>query len=243
MTLSAEESARYARHLVLKGIGGSGQQRIKAASVLVIGAGGLGSPVIAYLAAAGVGRLGIADPDVVSVSNLQRQFLHRDADKGLPKTESAARFAAATNPHVEITRHPVAIDAANAAALIGSYDLVAEGTDSFAAKRAVAEACQAAEIPLVTGALGQFDGALTTLMPYRDGNPRFADLYPQAPSPQESPPCEIAGVLNVLPGIVGAMMANEALKLIAGYGTPLVGKLLVYSARSGETTLMRYNRA
>lgn len=242
MTLSPAQSARYARHLVLKGIGGAGQQKISSAKVLVVGAGGLGSPLVAYLAAAGVGVLGIADPDSASLSNLQRQILFSDADEGLPKTQGAERFVAGLNPHVKTITHPIALDAANAEEIVAGYDIVLEGTDDFAAKRAIADACERAKIPLVTGALGQFDGSLTVLMPYRDGNPRFADLFPVAPSPEDSPPCELAGVLNVLPGIIGTMMANEALKLIAGYGEPLVGKLLVYSARTGETTVLKYSR-
>jgi molybdopterin-synthase adenylyltransferase len=243
MTLTPAESARYARHLVLKGVGGAGQQKIKAARVLVVGAGGLGSPVIAYLAAAGVGTLGVADPDTVSVSNLQRQIIFREDDKGRLKTQGVDRFVTGINSSIHPLTHPFGLDSGNVAGIIAGYDLVIEGTDSFETKRVVAGACEAAEIPLVTGALGQFDGSLTILMPYRDNNPRFADLYPNAPSPEESPPCELAGVLNVLPGIIGTMMANEALKLIAGYGEPLVGKLLVYSARSGETTVMRYRRS
>lgn len=242
MTLSPAQSARYARHLVLKGIGGAGQQKISSAKVLVVGAGGLGSPVIAYLAAAGVGVLGVADPDSVSLSNLQRQILFSDADEGRPKTQSAVRFVAGLNPHVKTVPHPLALDAANAREIIAGYDIVLEGTDDFAAKQAIANACESAKIPLVTGALGQFDGSLTVLMPWREKNPRFADLFPVAPSPEDSPPCELAGVLNVLPGVIGTMMANEALKLIAGYGAPLTGKLLVYSARSGETTVLRYGK-
>lgn len=242
MTLTTAESARYARHLVLKGLGGSGQQKIKAARVLVVGAGGLGSPAIAYLAAAGVGVLGIADPDSVSLSNLQRQILFSDADEGLLKTQGAQRFVAGLNPHVKTVPHPIALDTANADEIVSGYDIVLEGTDSFAAKQALADACERARIPLVTGALGQFDGSLTVLMPYREQNPRFGDLFPVAPAPEDSPPCELAGVLNVLPGILGTMMANEALKLIAGYGEPLTGKLLVYSARSGETTTLKYAR-
>lgn len=235
-------SERYARHIVLKGIGGIGQQKIGAARVLVIGAGGLGSPVIAYLAAAGIGTLGIADPDQVSVSNLQRQIIHRTDDSGTSKTASAERFANDLNPAVNVVRHDLAITPDNVREVIEGYDLVVEGTDSFETKRVVAEACAVAEIPLVLGALGPFDGSLTVLAPYQNESPRFSDLYPNTPSTEESPPCELAGVLNVLPGIIGTMMANEALKLIAGYGEPLIGKLLVYAARSGETSVMRYRR-
>ncbi|WP_196260367.1 HesA/MoeB/ThiF family protein [Pelagibacterium limicola] len=243
MTLSPAESARYARHLVLKGVGGAGQQKISRSRVLVVGAGGLGSPVIAYLAAAGVGTLGVADPDTVSVSNLQRQILYGEANGGQPKTAGAEAFVGRINPHVRFVAYPVGVDPEIAAEIVAGYNLVIEGTDSFETKRAVADACARARVPLVMGALGQFDGSLTVLMPYAGANPSFADLYPETPGPEDSPPCELAGVLNVLPGIVGTMMANEALKLIAGYGQPLVGKLLVYSARSGETTILRYGRA
>lgn len=247
MSLSREETARYARHIVLKDMGGAGQQRLKSARVLVVGAGGLGSPVIAYLAAAGLGHMTIADPDTVSVSNLQRQIVHRTGDAGLPKAESAVRFVAALNPHVVARAEITALDASNAAAILAGHDLVIEGTDSFAARQAIAAACEAAELPLVTGAIGQFDGALTVLAPHLADaagvcNPRFADLYPVAPRPDEAPACETVGVLGVLPGIVGAMMANEAIKLITGIGAPLIGKLLVYSARSGETTVLRYKQ-
>lgn len=247
MAFSREETARYARHIVLKDMGGPGQQRLKSAKVLVVGAGGLGSPVIAYLAAAGVGHLTLADPDTVSVSNLQRQILFRTADDGLPKAESAARFVAEINPHVTALAEPRALDAENADALVAGHDLVIEGTDSFAARQLVAAACEKAGVTLVTGAVGQFDGSLTVLAPHLTDatgvqNPRFSDLYPVAPRPEDSPACETVGVLGVLPGIVGTMMANEAIKFLTGIGTPLIGKLLVYSARSGETTVLRYKR-
>lgn len=247
MALSGDEAARYARHIVLKDMGGAGQQKLKNARVLIVGAGGLGAPVIAYLAAAGIGTLGVVDPDKVSLSNLQRQIIHGDDTIGSAKTKSAQDFVARINPFVRYLNHQIELDATNAGSIIANYDLVVEGTDDFASKQTVSQACEAAKIPLVTGALGPFDGTLTVLMPYarnalgRD-NPRFSDLYPVAPDPKDSPPCEIAGVLNVLPGIIGTMMANEALKLIAGYGAPLVGKLLVYSARTGESHILDYRR-
>lgn len=245
MSLSPEETRRYARHIVLKDMGGPGQQRLKSARVLVVGAGGLGSPVIAYLAGAGVGRLTILDPDTVDVSNLQRQVIYAAADAGRPKAERARVYAEALNPHAAVAAVIEKIDDGNAGALVAGHDIVVEGTDSFAAKRAVAQACAAAGIPLITGALGQFDGTLTVLAPFlADAGgrpyPGFEALYPVAPRPEDSPPCEEVGVLNVLPGIVGAMMANEAIKWIAGIGEPLLGKLLLYSARSGETRVMRY---
>lgn len=242
MSLTPEESARYARHIVLKDIGGVGQQKIHAAKVVVVGAGGLGSPIIAALSAAGMGQITVVDPDTVSLSNLQRQFIHRTADKDSLKVESAARFATDLNPHVDMRPIVAKLEAANADALIAGHDLVVEGSDSFATRVVVAEACERAGVPLVTGAVGQFDGSLTVIAPHVAGNPRFSDLYPEPPSLQDSPPCELAGVLSVLPMIIGAMMANEVLKLITGFGPVLVGRLLMYSARSGETTLLRYGR-
>lgn len=245
MSLSQDEARRYARHIVLKDMGGTGQQKLKSARVLIVGAGGLGSPVIAYLAGAGVGHLTILDPDSVEVSNLQRQVIYTTADAGHAKAERAAAQARALNPHVTVSAVTAAVDATNAADLIAGHDLVVEGTDAFAAKKAVADACATAQVPLVTGALGQFDGSLTVLAPFACDDagapyPSFDTLYPAAPRPADSPPCELAGVLNVLPGIVGTMMANEAVKWIAGIGEPLLGRLLLYSARTGETRIMRY---
>jgi adenylyltransferase/sulfurtransferase len=245
VALSAAQSARYARHIVLKDMGGAGQQRLSAAHVAVVGAGGLGVPVIAYLGGAGIGRLTIIDPDTVSLSNLSRQVIYSDADLDLPKAEAAARFAAKLNPEIDPSAHVVSLTPDNARTLLSGADLVVEGTDNFATKRAVAAACADLEIPLVTGALGPFDGAVTVLAPFlkrEDGIhwPDFAALYPVDPTPQDSPPCELVGVLNVLPGIVGTMMANEAIKYLAGFGEPLLGKLLIYSARTGESRIMRY---
>jgi len=243
--LTPTQSARYARHIVLKDMGGAGQQRLSAAHVVIVGAGGLGVPVIAYLAGAGIGRLTIIDPDTVSLSNLSRQVIYADADLEAPKAEAAARFAARLNPEIDVSARIEHLTPENAKTLLASADLVVEGTDSFAAKRAVAAACADLKIPLVTGALGPFDGSVTVLAPYitrEDGTywPDFEKLYPVDPTPEDSPPCELVGVLNVLPGIVGTMMANEAIKYLAGFGEPLLGKLLLYSARSGESRIMRY---
>lgn len=247
MPLSEAETRRYARHIVLKDMGGAGQQRLRSARVLVVGAGGLGCPVIAYLAAAGVGTLGVVDADTVALSDLHRQIVYAEAEIGAAKTEAAGRFVARINPHVRYVPHHLRLDADNAGALVSGYDLVVEGTDDFATRQAVADACAGAEIALVTGAVAQFDGALTVLAPHLCGaggepNPTFGCLYPDAPAPGDSPPCEVAGVLGVLPGVVGTMMANEAIKWIAGIGTPLIGRLLIYSARSGETRILRYRR-
>ncbi|WP_421951888.1 HesA/MoeB/ThiF family protein [Pelagibacterium sp.] len=245
MALTPAQSARYARHIVLKDMGGAGQQRLSAGHVAVIGAGGLGVPAIAYLAGAGIGRLTIIDPDSVSLSNLARQVIYTDADLDKPKAEAAARFAARLNPEIAPSAHVTSLAPDNAGTLLSGVDLVVEGTDNFAAKRAVAKACADLKVPLVTGALGPFDGSVTVLAPYatrEDGShwPDFAALYPVDPTPEDSPPCELVGVLNVLPGIVGAMMANEAIKYLAGFGEPLLGKLLIYSARTGESRMMRY---
>lgn len=245
MALTPGQSARYARHIVLKDLGGAGQQRLSAAHVAVVGAGGLGAPVIAYLAGAGIGRLTIIDDDTIAVSNLGRQVIYRDADIGQSKAETAARFAMALNPEIAAIARVERLDASSAERLLGAPDLVIEGTDSFAAKRLVAEVCRDRSIPLVMGALGPFDGSVTVFAPHlrrEDGTPwpGFERLYPADPDPEDSPPCELVGVVNVLPGVVGTMMANEAVKWIAGYGTPLLGKLLIYSARTGESRIMGY---
>jgi len=237
MALSPEETRRYARHLVLKGIGGEGQQRLKAAKVLVIGAGGLGAPVIAYLAAAGIGTIGVVDDDTVSLSNLQRQFIHRGADGGIAKTDSAARFVADLNPHVELSPRQVRIVADNAAELLAGHDLVLDGTDDFATRRIIADAAEAGRQPLVSGAVSMWDGQVTVFAP---GGPRFADLYPVAPSPEDVPSCEAVGVLGPVTGVIGTLMAMEAIKLLTGAGTPLVGRLLLYDGRAARFTELEY---
>ena len=236
-SFSAEETRRYARHLVLKGMGGAGQQKLKSARVLVVGAGGLGSPVIAYLAAAGVGTLGIADDDAVSISNLQRQIVHTTARDGQDKTESAAHFVAALNPHVEVEPLTLRIGETNADALVGGYDVVIDGSDSFETRRVVAGAAARAGKPLVMGAVSMFDGQVTTILP--DG-PQFSDLYPEAPDPGDLPACEIVGVLGAVTGVIGTLMAMEAIKLITGLGSPLAGRLLLYDGRQAAFTELRY---
>ncbi|WP_417578870.1 HesA/MoeB/ThiF family protein [Pelagibacterium sp.] len=245
MALTPAQSARYARHIVLKDMGGAGQQRLSAAHVVIVGAGGLGVPIIAYLAGAGIGRLTIIDPDTVSLSNLARQVIYSDADLDRPKADAAARFATRLNPEIETATYIESLSPGNARSLLAGADLVIEGTDSFSAKRGVATACAELKIPVITGALGPFDGSITVLAPYAeraDGTnwPTFDSLYPVDPTPEDSPPCELVGVLNVLPGIIGTMMANEAIKWLAGFGEPLLGRLLLYSARTGETRTMRY---
>ncbi|MEO5807089.1 molybdopterin-synthase adenylyltransferase MoeB [Devosia sp.] len=237
MIFTPDETRRYARHLVLKGMGGPGQQALKAAKVLVVGAGGLGSPVIAYLTAAGIGTLGIVDNDTVSLSNLQRQVLHTVGGIGSGKVQSAANFAAALNPHVTVTSHAVRFEPDNATGLIADYDLVIDGTDNFATRLSIATACEAAGKPLISGAVSMYDGQLTVFLP--DG-PRFADLYPASPDDADLPSCEATGVLGPLTGIIGTLMAMEAIKLITGIGTPLVGRLLMYDGRDARFTELTY---
>ncbi|MDP1731455.1 MAG: molybdopterin-synthase adenylyltransferase MoeB [Devosia sp.] len=238
MPLSPEETRRYARHLVLRGVGGEGQQKLKAARVLVVGAGGLGSPVIAYLAAAGVGTLGIVDHDRVSLSNLQRQIVHTTAAAGTPKAESAGAFVASLNPHVRSVAHNERFTDANSSALVAAYDLVIDGTDNFATRLAVAEAAETFEKPLVSGAVSMFDGQVTVFM---SGGPRFRDLYPTDPDEADLPACEIVGVLGAVTGVVGTLMAMEAIKLITGLGEPLVGRLLLYDGRAARFTELAYD--
>jgi molybdopterin/thiamine biosynthesis adenylyltransferase len=232
MMFDPEETRRYARHLVLKDIGGTGQQKLKAAKVLVVGAGGLGSPVIAYLAAAGIGTIGIADHDTVSLSNLQRQIVHGTGDVGKAKAASAAEFATAINPYPRVVPHIVRLDAANAAELLSGYDLVLDGTDDFETRRILAAAVEAAAIPLVAGAVSMWDGQITV---FARGK-RFADLYPVTPAPEDLPSCEAVGVLGPVTGVIGTLMAMEAIKLITGAGEPLIGRLLLYDGRSARFT-------
>jgi molybdopterin/thiamine biosynthesis adenylyltransferase len=237
--LSPDETRRYARHLVLKGFGGPGQQKLKAARVLVIGAGGLGSPVAAYLAAAGVGTLGMVDHDTVGISNLQRQVVHRTEDVGAPKTQSAAGFVARLNPHVDVVAHTTRLDPANAAELAQGYHLMIDGSDNIATRAASATAAEAAGIPLVSGAVSMFDGQVTVFLP-EEGRPKFSDLYPELPREEDLPSCEMVGVLGAVTGVIGTLMAMEAIKLITGIGEPLVGRLLLYDSRAARFSEVTY---
>jgi molybdopterin-synthase adenylyltransferase len=237
LALSPEETKRYARHLVLKGVGGEGQQRLKAAKVLVVGAGGLGSPVIAYLVAAGVGTIGVVDDDIVSLSNLQRQIIHTSAAQGAAKVASAQNFAAGLNPFVTIVPHEVRLTEENAAELVVGYDLVLDGTDNFTTRKIAADACEAAGKPLVSGAVSMFDGQVTV---FASGGPTFADLYPQDPDEVDLPACEVVGVLGAVTGVIGTLMAMEAIKLVTGLGEPLIGRLLLYDGRAARFTELAY---
>ena len=240
MSLNDDEIERYARHLVLPEIGGPGQQRLKNARVLVVGAGGLGAPLLQYLAAAGVGKIGIVDDDTVSLSNLQRQTIYGTWDVGARKAVVAADFIRRLNPHVVVEEHVTRIDPHNARALIAFYDVVAEGSDNFATRYAVSDTCYHEGKPVVMGALGRFDGSLTTIRAHEtapDGtpNPTYRCLFPDAPPPGTIPTCAEAGILGALPGMIGSLMALEVVRAITGFGEPLVGRLLL-----ADTLAMRF---
>lgn len=243
--LDAEELKRYARHLVLPEIGGAGQQRLKAARVLILGAGGLGSPVLMYLAAAGVGTIGIVDDDKVSLSNLQRQIVHTTETVDQPKAENAARIGHKINPHVAFEPHPLRLSEANAAGLIGAYDIVVDGSDNFETRYLLADLCAAMEKTLVTGAVGRFDGSVTVLQPWlkdaegRD-NPSYRDLFPEPPPQGTIPSCAEAGVIGALTGVIGSLQAMEVIKLITGAGEPLIGRLLLYDGLAARFETIRY---
>ncbi|TWG92374.1 molybdopterin/thiamine biosynthesis adenylyltransferase [Mesorhizobium sp. J18] len=244
--LSADELERYARHIVLPEIGGAGQQKLKRARVLVIGAGGLGAPVLQYLAAAGIGTLGIIDDDTVSLSNLQRQIIHDTASVGMLKIDSVRNSIERLNPHVTVEPHHLRLDRENAGPLVARYDLVVDGSDNFATRYAVADACAAEARPLVTGAVGRFDGSVTVLKPYESGpdgtsQPSYRDLFPEAPPEGVVPSCAEAGILGALTGVIGTLQAMEAIKLITGIGEPLVGRILLYDALSARFETMRYS--
>ena len=243
--LSQTELERYARHIVLAEIGGPGQQKLKKARVLVIGAGGLGSPVLQYLAAAGVGTLGVIDDDVVSLSNLQRQIIHDTGSVGMSKTESAGSALTRINPHVVLEKHATRIEADNAAELIAQYEIVADGSDNFATRYLMADQCAALEKPLVSAAVGRFDGSLTVLKPFETGedgtpNPGYRDLFPAPPPDGLLPSCAEAGIIGALTGVIGTLQAMEVIKLITGVGTPLIGRLLLYDALAARFDTIAY---
>ncbi|MBB4040515.1 adenylyltransferase/sulfurtransferase [Microvirga flocculans] len=245
MSLSPDEIDRYARHLVLRDVGGPGQRKLKAARVLVIGAGGLGAPLIQYLATAGIGTLGIVDDDTVSLSNLQRQVIHGTPDVGRLKVESAAEAVGRLNPHVKVELHATRLTPGNARDLVRDYDVVAEGSDNFETRYAVSDACFFEKKPLVTAALGQFDGSLTTIRAHEVGpdgrpNPTYRCLFPSPPPPGAIPTCAEAGILGALAGVMGSLMAMEVMREIVGFGEGLVGRLLMIDARAMRFDTVRY---
>ncbi|PPK95976.1 adenylyltransferase/sulfurtransferase [Kineococcus xinjiangensis] len=226
--LTAEEVRRYARHLLLPEIGREGQRRLKNARVLVVGAGGLGSPVLLYLAAAGVGTLGVVDDDVVDESNLQRQVVHATADVGRAKADSARETVSGVNPLVDVVLHRERLTPGNAAGIVAGYDLVLDGSDNFPTRYLVNDICTAAGVPCVWGAVLRFGGQVS--ISWEAHGPQYRDLYPAPPAPEDAPSCEEAGVLGAICGAVGSVMAAEAVKLITGAGRPLLGRLLVLDA-------------
>jgi adenylyltransferase/sulfurtransferase len=243
--LSPSEIERYARHIVLQDVGGPGQQRLKAARVLVVGAGGLGAPLLQYLAAAGVGTLGIADDDLVSLSNLQRQVLHGTPDVGRSKVDSAADAIERLNPHVMVEALPLRLDSLNARALVRDWDIVADGSDNFATRYAVSDACFHERKALVTAAVGSFDASLTTLRPFEQSttgspNPTYRCLFPAPPPAGTVPACAEAGVIGALTGLVGSMMALEVIREIVGFGEGLVGRLLLIDTMSMRFETVSY---
>jgi len=241
-SFSEAELERYARHIVLHDVGGPGQKALKNARVLVIGAGGLGAPVLTYLGAAGVGTIGVIDDDVVDVSNLHRQVIHRDADIGLPKVHSAAAAVVAQNPHVVMRPYQRRLTEEIAAELFAEYDIILDGTDNFETRYLVNRAAVQAGKPLISGALAQWEGQISVFDPAH-GAPCYQCIFPQAPEPGLAPSCAEAGVMGPLPGVIGAMMAGEAIKLITGAGSPLRGAMLIYDLLYAEARRIKLKPA
>jgi molybdopterin/thiamine biosynthesis adenylyltransferase/rhodanese-related sulfurtransferase len=238
--LTAAQRHRYARHLVLPGVGSVGQQRLLEAAVVIVGAGGLGSPAALYLAAAGVGRIGIIDDDAVDLSNLQRQILHSTPDAGQAKTVSAAARLAALNPGVEVIPVAERLGAGNALETLDGYDVIIDGTDNFATRYLINDASLHLRIPVVHGSVFRFEGQISVFAPYE--GPCYRCLFPEPPPADLSPNCTQAGVFGVLPGVIGTMQATEALKLLLGIGIPLVGKLLTYDGLDQSTHIVNFGR-
>ena len=244
---SSEEIDRYARHFVLSEIGGPGQQKLKSARILVLGAGGLGAPVLQYLAAAGVGTLRIVDDDVVSLSNLQRQIIHETSDLGEPKVESAGRTLSAINPHVVVEKRPVRLTEANADELLFGCDLAIDGCDNFDTRYLMADVCESRKVPLITSAVNRFDGTITTLKPWEEDesgkrNPGYRDIFPNKPEEGLVPSCAEAGVLGAMTGLMGSLLALEAIKELVGFGDGLVGRLLMVDGLSLRFQTIAYKR-
>jgi adenylyltransferase/sulfurtransferase len=238
--LDATQVDRYARHVVLEEVGPDGQGQLLDSSVLVVGAGGLGAPVLQYLAAAGVGTLGIVDDDVVERSNLQRQVIHADGDVGRPKVASAAAFVAALNPDVTVETYETRLDTGTIDAVgVTEYDVVVDASDNFPTRYLLSDYCRLQDVPLVHGAVYRFEGQATTLT--QDG-PCYRCLFPQAPAPGEVPNCATAGVLGILPGVIGSLQATEAVKLLLDIGEPLAGRLLFYDALDMSMETVTYRR-
>ncbi|MEI2703427.1 MAG: molybdopterin-synthase adenylyltransferase MoeB [Baekduia sp.] len=237
---SAEQKQRYSRHFLLPEVGPEGQQRLLDAKVLLLGAGGLGSPTALYLAAAGVGTIGIVDDDTVDVSNLQRQIIHTTDRVGVAKVDSAKAAIAALNPDVEVIGHPVRLDASNIVEIISGYDLIVDGVDNFPTRYLLNDASVRLKIPVISAAILGFEGQLSVFAPY--AGPCYRCLFPEPPPAELAPSCGANGVLGVLPGTMGLLQATEVIKLIIGAGDPLVGRLLIYDALAATTTELKIRR-
>ncbi len=240
MDFSEEQIQRYARHILLQEVGGIGQEKLLNAKVLVIGAGGLGSPVILYLAAAGVGTIGVVDDDKVDLSNLQRQIAHTSARIGTSKTSSAKEAVASINPDVKIIEHATRLNAANAVDLISGYDVIADGSDNFPTRFLVNDACYFTKKTLVSAAVLRFDGQLSTYKPH-EGGPCYRCLYPEPPPDGQIPTCQEAGVLGAVAGVMGTLQATEVLKELLGIGEGMAGRLLIYDALSAAMRQVKIN--
>jgi adenylyltransferase/sulfurtransferase len=238
---SDEQIHRYSRQIILPGIGGKGQRKLREAKVFVMGAGGLGSPAALYLAAAGVGTIGLADSDVVELHNLQRQILHRTADIGLPKVESGKSTIESLNPEVKVETYPERITSANIREIISAYDLVLDGSDNFPTRFLMNDACYFEKKTLISGAILRFDGQLSTFKPHA-GGPCYRCLFPEPPPPGSIPSCQEAGVLGAVAGAIGVLQANEALKEILGTGKPMVGRLLLFNALNLSFDEVKFQR-
>ena len=238
---SDEQIERYSRQIILPGIGGAGQAKLAAARVLCLGAGGLGSPAAIYLAAAGIGRLGIADGDLVDISNLHRQVLHATPDIGRPKVDSARETLTAINPEVDVTTYHTRVTSDNIAELIADYDAVLDCTDNFATRFLVNDACYFAGKPLFHGGIFRCAGQATTLMPRHDA-PCYRCLYPEPPPADQVPTCQQAGVLGMAAGVIGTIQATEVMKYVLGIGSLLVGRLLVYDALELSFRTLHYRK-
>ena len=238
--LDASELERYARHIVLREIGGPGQAKLKAARVLVVGAGGLGAPVLMYLAAAGVGTLGVVDDDDVDLSNLQRQVIHTTDRIGTPKVDSAETSIKAINPDVDVVKYKTRLDASNIMEIIDGYDVIVDGVDNFPTRYLLNDATVRLDIPVVSASILGFDGQLSVFKPH-DG-PCYRCLYPVPPPAELAPSCGANGVLGVLPGTMGLLQATEVVKLVTGAGEPLIGRLLLYEALGATFTELKVRR-
>jgi len=243
MDFSEDEIQRYARHILLREVGGTGQARLKAAHVLIVGAGGLGSPLALYLAAAGVGTIGLADPDVLELSNLQRQVAHTSDRIGHAKAASAAQAMRGINPLIDIRQYPVRLDASNVHDLIAGYDIICDGTDNFDTRFLLADACVAAHKTLISAAVLRFEGQLSTFKPHADpAGPCYRCLYPEPPPPGTVPSCSEAGVLGAVTGVMGTLQATEVLKEILSVGDSMSGWLLIWDALSAEFRKLRLKK-